>query len=337
MTFKEKIKLHPLIVSFVGIILGVAINYLFSLLATTTGVWLYLDNIGTALVAATCGPLPGIIVGIINNCLNSINDSVSIFYCVISALAAVAIWFFVRRGYLRKWYNCFLLLLILVFICGFCGSILTWFLYGGGIGNGISSTMANYFYAQNGNAFWSQMAADLIIDVWDKAIVVAILYLFITFVPSSFSSYLPLGHYLSKDFSLKEEKKNRIKTRKSTIRFKFILGFLVLSLVMIGTIAITTYSIVSSNTNKTYQGIGVSGSRTVSNIVNGDLVDSFLNNENEAEYQKEKATLQGYFSTNEKIEYLYVYKIEEEHLVVVFDLDTPTVQGGEKGEFISWD
>src|SRR5574344_2106030 len=290
MTFKEKIKLHPLIVSFVGIILGVAINYLFSLLATTTGVWLYLDNIGTALVAATCGPLPGIIVGIINNCLNSINDSVSIFYCVISALAAVAIWFFVRRGYLRKWYNCFLLLLILVFICGFCGSILTWFLYGGGIGNGISSTMANYFYAQNGN-----------------------------------------------DFSLKEEKKNRIKTRKSTIRFKFILGFLVLSLVMIGTIAITTYSIVSSNTNKTYQGIGVSGSRTVSNIVNGDLVDSFLNNENEAEYQKEKATLQGYFSTNEKIEYLYVYKIEEEHLVVVFDLDTPTVQGGEKGEFISWD
>ena len=77
--------------------------------------------------------------------------------------------------------------ILLALIGGGLGSILTWFLYGGGIGEGISAPIARAVYATGKfSLFLSQFIADLLVDLADKLLTVLIAALVFRLLPQHF-------------------------------------------------------------------------------------------------------------------------------------------------------
>jgi hypothetical protein len=112
-------------------IFGILLNLLGSIVAGLLNVPFYFDSIGTILVAAMSGTLPGIAVGFFTNILKVMTgDYSSIYYGAINVLLAMTTSHFARKGYFQKVYKAVLLVFVLAFVGGGIGSVLTWFLFG---------------------------------------------------------------------------------------------------------------------------------------------------------------------------------------------------------------
>ncbi|MGX8705668.1 MAG: HD domain-containing phosphohydrolase, partial [bacterium] len=157
---------------------GLLINFVGVQLARALHLPLYLDNIGSALAAALGGYIPGIIVGFLTNLVNGIFDYTTAYYGSLTVLIAVASAWYQRKGFYDKPSRLPIIIITFAFIGGFLGSVLTWILYGFGFGEGISAPLAHRIFAMGHmSVFWSQLSADMIIDLADKTLTVLVIAL----------------------------------------------------------------------------------------------------------------------------------------------------------------
>ncbi|MCR5520472.1 MAG: HD domain-containing protein [Lachnospiraceae bacterium] len=200
-----KIKKYTgLILVYIGFIL---INILFNRVCGLLGVPLYLDCIGTLLAAALGGFFPGIIVGYVTNLINASGSPETAFYSFISVLIAVAGAYFAYKGYFKKVWKTLLTIPVFAWIGGGLGSLLTYLLYGFGMGEGISAPFAAALL-ENGtlNVFWAQLISDFTLDLIDKAITVLLVYALLRLVPKKISESLELTSWQQKPLDSNEHK-----------------------------------------------------------------------------------------------------------------------------------
>ena len=177
----QKKKWLPLFLLITG---GILINVVGARLALFFRFPLFLDSIGTVLVAVLGGYMPGIAVGFLTNVLNGLSDFTTSYYSSINVLIAICSAWLAGKGAFRRVPQLFLTAILLALIGGGLGSILTWFLYGGGIGEGISAPIARALYATGKlSPFLSQFIADLLIDLADKLLTVLIAALVFRLLP----------------------------------------------------------------------------------------------------------------------------------------------------------
>ena len=177
----QKKKWLPLLLLITGCIL---INVVGAKLALFFRFPLFLDSIGTVLAAMLGGYMPGIAVGFLTNVLNGLSDFTTSYYSSISVLIAICSAWLAEKGAFRRIPQLFLAAIVLSLIGGGLGSILTWFLYGGGIGEGITAPIARSFFATgNLSPFLSQFIADLLIDLADKLLTVLVAALVFLLLP----------------------------------------------------------------------------------------------------------------------------------------------------------
>ena len=122
---------------------GLLINILGVHLARRFSLPLYLDNIGSALIAALGGYIPGIIVGFLTNIVNSAGDIETTYYGSLTVLIALASAFYASKGFYEKPSRYPIIILTFALIGGGIGSVLTFMLYGLGFGEGVSAPLAN--------------------------------------------------------------------------------------------------------------------------------------------------------------------------------------------------
>ena len=177
---EERGSLNRLGRQFVCYILLVLINIVLNRLVTRLGLPLYIDNVGTLLAAFLGGYLPGIFVGYATNIINATADPTNAYYAGISVLIAVSGAFLARRGAKEKLSKALLSIPVFAFIGGFLGSVLTYLMYGFGMGEGISAPFAIKLLQKGSlSVFWAQMISDVSIDLVDKAITVLIVFIII--------------------------------------------------------------------------------------------------------------------------------------------------------------
>ena len=111
-------------------ITGLLINLALSKLVIALDLPLYLDNVGSVLVAILGGPLLGMTVGFLSNVVGSISTPISMYYGIITILIAWGAALFARRGLLGQVRGWLLLTVIFAVLGGLGGGLLTWFLYG---------------------------------------------------------------------------------------------------------------------------------------------------------------------------------------------------------------
>ncbi len=332
--FRRFLKLAIFYLLFV--VINIGLNRLCGLLHLP----LFLDNVGTLLAAALGGYLPGIIVGYSSNIFNSAFDPANAYYAVLSVLIAVTGRFFYDKGYFDKFHKAIITIPVFALIGGVFGSLLTYFMYGFGIGEGISAPFAQSLLASGKlNVFWAQMISDVVIDLVDKAITVVIVFVIIKLVPYKFVSALALVDWRQRPLNKDEIKEvNKTEIRKAPLRTKLVITF---GIMMVFVALVTTsisYLLYQrfAVTQYTYTAKNIAS--VVAATVDGDRVDDyFVEGTGSADYADTMNKLRKIYESSPNIKYIYVYKIEPDGCYVVFDLDTEDTEGGKLGDFVPFD
>lgn len=188
--------------------IGIAINFIGGQIALLLKLPLYLDSIGTIVVGALCGYLPGIIVGLISNVLNSVSDPITLFYAILNIAFGIVAAYLSQRGVFKSFWKTLASALIFAFIGGGIGSLMTWVLYGFDFGTGVSSVFAIPIHEKLGlPKYLSQFIAEFTMDIGDKILTVIAAFGILHAIPTRFLAKLPLGRIYIKpeDLALEED------------------------------------------------------------------------------------------------------------------------------------
>ncbi|MCR4762587.1 MAG: HD domain-containing protein [Lachnospiraceae bacterium] len=315
----------------------VAINFILPRSAGALGLPLYLDNVGTLAAAVLGGYLPGIAVGYLNNIINMRGNPGNAYYVVLSTMIAASGTWLGRKGVFDRFGKALLTIPLFAFIGGVLGSILTFLLYGFGMGEGISSSFARSLLESGKlNVFWAQMTSDVLIDLVDKAITVVLVFVILKLVPERIKPSLWLTGWrqapLSAD-ALNAARKSI--TRSFSLRGKIIA---IISAIMVFVAVVTTlisYLLFQTFAMRQYTYSCTSTAKLTAAELDPDRVDEYLKmGVDDPAYRKVEDRLESIRRGNPDIEYIYVYRFLEDGVEVVFDLDTPEVKGQEPGDII---
>ena len=306
----------------------VLINYIGSQIATLLNTPFYFDNLGIILSGAFGGYIPGIVVGYATNFATSINDPMSFYYCVISVLNAIVVAYGARRGWFDKIPTVLLVIVVLAFIGGVLGSVITWFLYGPG--EGVPAT-AQAFLEMVGNNF--------LIDLGDKGITVAVAVIIMRLLPKKLTGLLDLTIWQQAPLEGERlEAVRHVATRGFSLRMKIVC--IVAAVMVIVAVVTTGISYVmfhgSSVDSQTKVGQGVTN--LLAAVIDADQIGNYMTNgEDTPGYKQTEKALADIRDSFDDVQYVYVYKIMEDGCHVVFDPDTADEQGSDMGDVLEFE
>ena len=316
---------------------AVALNFILPRTAGYLNLPLYLDNVGTLFAAVLGGYLPGIVVGYLNNIINMRGNPGNAYYVVLSTMIAASGTYLGQKGYFKKFHKALLTIPVFAFIGGVLGSILTFLLYGYGMGEGISSPFARALLESGKlNVFWAQMLSDVVIDLVDKTITVVLAFTIIKLIPDKLKPGLWLTGWRQSplsDDAIIDTKKNV--TRSFSLRGKIIA---IISIIMVCVAVVTTiisYILYYNFSMSQYVNSCTSVAMISAKQIDPEKVDEYLLlGKDQPDYMRIENNLESIRQGNPDIEYIYIYKFNENDVEVIFDLDTPEVKGQDPGAHI---
>lgn len=179
--------------------IGIAINFVGGQIALLLKLPVYLDSIGTILVGATCGALPGALVGFLSNVINSITSPTNLPYAALSILFGLLAGWLSRRGVFKSWWKTVLSAIPFAFIGGVLGSFITILVFGG-LGGGGGALIVGALVAAGMEINTAVFISAIPMDILDKVPTVLVVFLILKRIPKRLYVQLPLGHvYLKKN------------------------------------------------------------------------------------------------------------------------------------------
>ena len=242
-----------------------------------------------------------------------------------------------RKGWFKSFGKALLTIPLFAFIGGCLGSILTYLLYGYGMGEGISAPFAKALLDSGKlNVFWAQMSSDIAIDLVDKGITVILVFIIIKLIPDRLKPGLWLTGWRQApmtDEALLDAKHNV--TRSFSLRGKIIT---IISLIMFCVAVVTTiisYILYQNFAMRQFEYSCTSAAKLTANLINPARIDEYaaLGREDE-EYKHIENEMDSIRQSNPEIEYIYVYRFLPDGVEVIFDLDTPEVKAQKPGDII---
>lgn len=126
----------------------------------------------------------------------------------------------------------------------------------------------------------------------------------------------------------------KIKTRADRHR-RLLIAVGILIIVMATAITFTSVRVLVTQIRSDRENVVTGSAKLASEIVNGDMVNKWLNEGKDEEYDKTFKTLYEIVENTPHIQYIYIYQILEDGCHVVFDPDPET--GCELGELVEFD
>ena len=310
------------------VVFGLGLNLLCGKIVSLLSLPFYFDCIGTIAAAMIGGFMPAVLVGFFTNILSSLTDSSNLYYGVLNVLIAITAAGFSQKKYLRKLsWKIIIPTICFVLIGGGLGSVITWGLYGNTMGDELASSLAGKIYTNVVNdAFWAQMYAGLIMDLPDKVISVILASLIYKFYPKKF-----------------KPERDKVDLTALAQRGISLSGKIIISVLLIFSIAAAVVTFVSFSEFRdtlvsSEAQYATDTARFASTLIDGDKVDEYLRRKDSAEgYFRIKRYFSLIWNSSDRIQYLYVYQIQEDGCHVVFDVDTPDTPGSETGTVIPFD
>lgn len=320
-------------------VFAILINMIGVLIVSLLHIPLYLDTIGTITVSVCGGYLPGIIVGFFTNLIKGTIKSEHMYYALINMLTAVITSYFARKGYYKSNVKPFITVPILAAVTGIPGGILTWFLNNSSMG-GVGGDFAASINSSMGlGEFPSQMISDCLTEFADKLISVLVVVLLLKILPKRIRNIFKASRKWQADLTAEMAKEIRnSKCRSVSIRTKILLILTIASILIAGTSIVISSVIYKNNTIEEHKKLAKGAAALAASSVNADMVDKYI--EKGALAEGYTATEQQLYRLKERtpdIQFVYVYKIEEDGCHVVFDLDTEEFEGGRPGDVVPFD
>ncbi|MBR2796787.1 MAG: HD domain-containing protein [Clostridia bacterium] len=321
-------------------VVGLLINYLLAKVPLALKFPLFLDNVGSALAAALGGYIPGIVVGFFTNFINGIGAHETTYYGSLTVLIAICSAWFAERGYYGKLSKLPIVVFTFALIGGGLGSVLTWTLYGFEFGTSLSAPLAQRILDTGiMSPFWAQFAADMLVDVLDKALTVAIVAIVLKVLPQSLKDKLYFAGWQQAPLTRKKlMAADHKRARRMSLRSKIILLVAAAMVIIAGVVTVISFIHFQNAAIDEQIKLAYGVANVASDAIVADRVDEFIEKGEAAEgYALIDKRFNDLVSSAEEIEYVYAYKILEDGCHVVFDADTPETPGSQPGDVVEFD
>lgn len=322
------------------IVFGIVFNFGIRQLVLLFKIPLYLDNIGSVIVGALGGPLPGMITGFISNMMGYTGEPSVLYFGILTIFIALTSAIFSRYGLFKRWWGFVLAAICFAIIGGVAGSVIGWLLYGGRVDETFLKPFVLFFVKKGFAPFWAQFTSDIIVNVADKTITTVVLFLFLRFYPKKLHDFFPFSYlYDRSDAEIQKEYENQHSRYKKYSIYSRIVRLASIAMIVLSVLTTTTGGIYFYRSQKEqYIQNCMSAARVAESVIDGDKIDEYLEKGPSVKgYAEIKELLTKIRDNCTNIEYLYVYQIHPDGCHVVFDLDTPTVKADECGAVIDFD
>ena len=174
--------------------IAVGINLIGGTLCSTLKLPLFLDMIGTILIACLSGPWIAALCGLITNLFLAIVANPVYFpYSVVSILCGLVTGYLVKAGLFKKWWGVIVVWLSCTLTNTLSASFITIFVYGGATGINTSSLATAALIAATKEIVVSVFSTSMVENLVDKGIVFLIAYSLYKKIPRRFAAqYAPL-------------------------------------------------------------------------------------------------------------------------------------------------
>ena len=175
--------------SLVLIPIAVGINLIGGTLCSTLKLPLFLDMIGTIIIACLSGPWVAALCGLLTNLfLAVVANPVYIPYAFVSMLCGLITGYLVKMGFFRNKFGVVIIWLVCTLTNTITASLITIFVYGGATGVNSTSIVTATLLATPKQLFLSVFSSAMLENLIDKALVFIIAYLLIQRIPKKFLS-----------------------------------------------------------------------------------------------------------------------------------------------------
>ena len=309
-------------------IVGVIINILGTALVNYFDLPIYLDSIGTVLSSVMSGYIPGMLVGLFTNLIKGFKNIDSVYYSLMNVLIALVAGIISSKKLLKKWWGYVLLILSMSVIGGCLGSVLIWL---------VNNTDGGF------EGLVASMVEVAPYELIDKTITVIIMAVVIRAFPQKLRDRVKFVGWQQKPLSEDEVRKAKAQTQQIEskglgLRAK-ILMLLVTACFLIGIVALAISTVLYKDyIIDEHTIIAQSVVNLSSTAIDPSRINEFIERGREAPgYTAVESRLYHILNSSPDIEYIYVYQIREDGVCVVFDLDTPGLEGEEPGTIKEFD
>ena len=188
-TFAEELKMQFSTKSLVLIPIAVGINLIGGTLCSALKLPLFLDMIGTIVIACLSGPWVAALCGLLTNLfLALVANPVYLPYALVSVLCGLVTGYMVKAGLFKKIWGVILTWLVCTLVNVISASCITIFVFGGATGVTGTSVLTAALLAATKNIITSVLSSSMIENLLDKAIAFGIAYILVKKIPRRFMS-----------------------------------------------------------------------------------------------------------------------------------------------------
>ena len=166
--------------------LGVAINLVGGQVASKLALPLYMDSIGTAIVAAVMGPWVGAVSGVLYNVISALisGNMLSVMFGLCNIATAFIIGFMAKSGKFTTWVHAVVATILVALANAIMGAPIAVVAYGGIQGGGVDLVVAG-FLAAGQDILSAAFLARVPINLVDKGIACFVAWLILMRLPEN--------------------------------------------------------------------------------------------------------------------------------------------------------
>ena len=175
------------------IAMGVTINIILAQIPMQLRLPVFLDVIGTILVAALAGPWMGALTGLFTNIVLGLQDPIWLAYAIVQVTIGLSVGVLAKKGLFTSYIGLVIVTIVVWLVAQLTAIPITIFVFGGTAGSG-SSFITAYLIAVGQGLFEAVVTTTLLTESVDKVISVLIAYGMIKSLPRKILSQYPLGY-----------------------------------------------------------------------------------------------------------------------------------------------
>ena len=182
-----------------------AINYVGAQIAIALKLPMYLDVIGSIMMGAICGPIPGVVLGALSSAINSLSEPTAIAYIPVTVACGLVAGLLGKAGFMKQLWKSLIAGFVLAVAAVAISSPITAFLYGGISGTG-NDVIVLGLQAAGMGLLPATLIATLITEFFDKLLSCWVVFFVVKALSDRQLSKFPLGYIYMRTVDEEEDK-----------------------------------------------------------------------------------------------------------------------------------
>jgi energy-coupling factor transport system substrate-specific component len=175
-------------IALVFVPVGIGINIVGGLLATSFKLPIFLDTIGTILAAAILGPWWGALTGGLTNIIMAISNPMDMWFAIVNIAVGLIVGFISMKYGFTKWAVVLIAGVIIAIVAPIIGTIIATYVYGGLTGGGLDIAVAGLLKSGQ-DIFVAAFIPRIIANFADKLLSVFLVWGVILALPKNLKGY----------------------------------------------------------------------------------------------------------------------------------------------------